>query len=326
MSVTGNKNMRKHIPIFLAAVLLSGSVLIYSTQSAKADLTTDIATCAVSISGLGGQVNNWINTGLSKLSGLLHLGGSLNPVPTNDIPANGEARIRACASQVLIGQTNNYVLSYVNKILNAYKINDYFNYANTIANDVYVFKQIKGLSPTEQAIVRARVAQKLKQDIGNVDFTPVYQKRSLTALNLSSLTTGKVWADAQFAVLDNPFVATPQGQKFVSNLNADQIYANSQYAADQQIVNSQGKKDAYKCSATGDCNITYPAQYITSQIDTKIAQIFGQEVKPQDNSTAIIQLLTQFIGDSTATKQLSKPLQKGEDLSNAFSNPNDGQQ
>lgn len=316
--------MRKYYSIFLLAIMLSGFVFISSAKTSKADIISTVLTCTAEASGLTSQINNWINEGLNKAASFLHLGGlaGLNPVPTNDIPANSDARLRACASQALISATDVYVTGYVNDVMNKYKINDYFNYANTLANDVYVFKQIKNLPPTEQAIIRARVAQKLRQDIKPPDFTPVYQKRSLTALNLSNLTKGNVWADAQYAVLDNPFVATPQGQQYVSNLNADRIYSNSQNAAGQQVGNSQGKKDAYQCSASGDCNIKYPAQYITSQIDSKIAQIFGQEVKPQDNATAIIALLSQFISNKTATKTLSTPLKdNNQTLSSQFSNP-----
>lgn len=320
--------MRKQYSIFLLAIMLSGFVFVSSAQTSKADIFSTVATCAAEASGLTGKINTWINTGLDKVASFFHLGGlaGLNPVPTNDIPANADARLRACASQTLITVTDSYVTGYVNNVMNKYKINDYFNYANTLANDVYVFKQIKNLPATEQVIIRARVAQKLRQDIKPPDFTPVYQKRSLTALNLSSLTTGNVWADAQYAVLDDPFVATPQGQRYVSNLNADQIYSNSQYAANQQVTNSQGKKDAYQCSASGNCNIQYPAQYITSQIDSKIAQIFGQELKPQDNATAIIQLLASFmsknIDDQTATQKLSAPIKdNNQTLDSQFSNP-----
>jgi hypothetical protein len=127
----------------------------------------------------------------------------------------------------------------------------------------------------------------------------LYKKRSLDAANINVSAFGDVVSSNALDGLDDPFQSTVIGQRLSAQDAASVAYSNALAAANSSISNGQGKKDAFDCKVDQitqktSCAVKYPAQYVTSQLDSKIAGLFGEQVKPQRNVSALTTFITKF--------------------------------
>ncbi len=309
--INKNKKIKSIVVTLFLALVLSTGIFVAQAQPAKADSLDVAATCAADLLGIDTAIDNAIHTVL----GWLGLGGLLSAqVPVDDKTNNAQTKLKRCLSSALIEANRKYVGTYINRLLAKYTIVDYLRYGVTLTNQIYVANQLKGMSEADKMVIQANVNNILKIVVKNsIDLSGIYKKRSLAALSLSKLGQGEVWANASMQVVGNPLAATPQGQQFMAELAAQDIASRAQNAASQAVNNSNGKKDAFNCNRSNSalsalCNVVYPAQYVTSQIDAKIQQLFGQQLTPQDNATAIALFYAKVAAGQAPAQVLGAPL------------------
>ncbi len=212
--------------------------------------------------------------------------------------ANKYQDVIDCAQETLTNLNHDFTGNFVDSVLKNYTINDYLSYAKNLAYTVYVAGQLKNHDPEAEFIVRQNI-QAMMGGNGNLDLDSLYKRRATISANFDPTKLVDGVTGSAFDSLDDPFTTTPMGQKLSFEMQSQQVLANAQNAASQNIANSQGKKDAFNCKADNSlgktlCSVKYPAQYVTSQVDSGISTLLGEQVKPQRNVTALTNFIRNF--------------------------------
>ncbi|MDB4940406.1 MAG: hypothetical protein JWO40_831 [Candidatus Doudnabacteria bacterium] len=217
------------------------------------------------------------------------------------------AILKDAAAMILTGINNRYSERFINDLQNQYKINDYLNYTRNLAEMVYTVDAISKESQLNAYVLRANIS-KQNGTCGTScpNLSPVYNKQTLDYINYADFLKGGAASENAYDRLSDSLLATPQGQKALAEANAGKVLGNATTAATMNLSTSNGQKDLLDCNNTQTssgivlqkCTVGSPAQYVSTQIGTKVNQLFGQTVKPYDG----ILSLRSFFSTSLAQK------------------------
>ncbi len=313
----------------LVVILSATFLLAFTPIKAQAFSLSDVICTGTIMDGLfglakdaignviGGKVKGVIGGAVGKITGGLGIGSvtGVNAVPVLDdgtnkklAGANKYQSLIDCAQENLHALNQSYVKDFVNGVLGNYTITNYLNYGKNLAYTVYVADQLKNADQEDELIIRANIQRMLDSSTPTIDLEPLYQRRAIASVDFTKLRQTADYSSAPYESILDPLVSTPFGQQLSSENTSQRVLGEAQGAASQSLANGQGKKDAFECKLDSDsgktlCAVKYPGQYITSQIDSKINSLFGEQVKPQRNVAAINEAFRQF--RNAAIKKLS---------------------
>jgi hypothetical protein len=291
------KKIKINIKLFSAVLAV---LLIVPTVSVQAAGVSSFVCSGTIMNKVAGELLKKIGGGLL---GSVTGGGE---VPTNDSDARAQLGaankyqdLIDCAQESLTKLNQDYTSNFINNVLSNYTITNYLNYSKNLAYKVYVAEQLKNADPQTDFILRKNIQKLIDNQVNNADLEALYKKRSLDAANINVSAFGDVVSSNALDGLDDPFQSTVIGQRLSAQDAASVAYSNALAAANSSISNGQGKKDAFDCKVDQitqktSCAVKYPAQYVTSQLDSKIAGLFGEQVKPQRNVSALTTFITKF--------------------------------
>lgn len=295
--------------IFIAITLVTtGSIFLVPKQ-----------TQAISLSSLCGGVSGMAGRYLTgAVAGAVNsIFGSHLKVPIEDQNADKTELLKSCVADMIRAENHKYTLNYVNNVIKKYKISDYLEYQKNLANTLYLSKQLKGREGEEVFLTKANIQRILSvtdKSIQKIDLKPIYKKRAINAVDFSQVYTAA--GNEAARVLEDPLISTPQGQRLASEAQAETDWLRAQSGAYANIQNSQGNKDQIDCSAKDSkgntvCNIKASAKFISDQIDSKISEIFGEQLKPQDHVDVMQDFIKILLGNKkTPAQKLGDPIKE----------------
>lgn len=353
--------MRKKIAAFLIALTLISGIGFYNAPQAQASI--DIggysfsAICALAGGGnfgnLIGEVlsdgvsafldtnivhvaEKWVMDHLDKIPGigkyLSGLGGlfNKNPVPVGDDSThakiqkqNTEEKIKNCAQVILTNMATKYAQNFVKQTLGKHKIGNYLVYSINLANQIYVNHELEGKSFTDQFLIKENINRIIRRSASQIDLRLVYNQRSLRVANFTKTSIADVVKSNAFYVLDDPLVSTPQGQQYLSEAAAQEVYAAAKSAADLQILGGGGSKDQFVCADKSvKCSVSVPAAQVNATIAAKDQALAKNDVQPQNLSSVLGTIVNNYISHKKTTSQeLDQMITNGN---TDQSNPNNG--
>ncbi|MHB8871616.1 MAG: hypothetical protein ACYC5G_04140 [Candidatus Doudnabacteria bacterium] len=292
--------------LFIALALTTTSSIFFIPKETQAISLTSL--CG-GVSGMAGRYLTGLVTGfVSSLFGS-------SEVPTDDKKTNATELLKSCVADMIRAENHKYTLNYVNDVIKKYKISDYLEYQKNLANTLYLSKQLKSREPEDVFLAKANIRRILsvtEKSIKNVDLKPVYKKRALNAVDFSKVYTST--SNAAASVLEDPLVSTPQGQKLAAEAQAETDWLRAQSGAAANIQNSEGNKDQIDCSSKDSkgnavCNIKASAKFVSDQIDSKISEIFGEQLKPQDHVDVMQDFIKILLGNKkTPAQKIGDPI------------------
>jgi hypothetical protein len=260
-------------------------------------------------------------------------------IPVIDLKLIFEEVLRGIIQGVLTHQAHSYTEKFVNQVQDKYKISDYLTYSKNIIESVYTVKALSERTKMDAFILKVNLSKQNGTDGGkSPDLTKLYNKQTLDYINYGDFLKGGAKAELAYERLTDPLYATPQGQKAFAENTSAKVLADAQQAAGANLAVSSGKKDLFECKdvkgASGinipKCIVSKPAQYVNSQIDSKIQSLFGEQLKPQNQVVSMLLLFGQTVAKKLGDSLLGGG--KGTNLvgdttalapSNPFGNVND---
>lgn len=176
-----------------------------------------------------------------------------------------------------------YVSSYINQILDKYKIKDYYNYAMNVKNEVYALKAMRGADDFHKQVLiniirdldgnpigRFRIPDWSRQlamaDYGNLfSNPPVFNSEAEVYMFLSQAGNMR---------------SQPMGQKSLAIMDAMKIHTDAYNATYANISQGGSNKDRYVCppDPSGqeqvDCLVNDPGKFITQHIESRLNALF----------------------------------------------------
>lgn len=294
--------------LFIAITLTTtGSIFLIPKETQAISLTS---LCG----GISGMAGRYL-TGL--VSGFIRSLFGSSEVPTDDKKANATELLKSCVADMIRAENHKYTLNYVNDVIKKYKISDYLEYQKNLANTLYLSKQLKGREGEEVFLTKANIQRILSvtdKSIQKIDLTPIYKKRAINAVDFSQVYTAA--GNEAARVLEDPLISTPQGQRLASEAQAETDWLRAQSGAAANILNSQGNKDQIDCASKDSkgnvvCNIKASAKFVSDQIDSKISEIFGEQLKPQDHVDVMQDFIKILLGNKkTPAQKLGDPIKE----------------
>ncbi len=298
--------------------LIAGLFIAIALTTTSSIFLVPKETQAISLSSLCGGISGMTGRYLTGLvTGFLSSLFGSSKVPIKDEQADTTELLKSCVADMIRAENHKYTLNYVNDVIKKYKISDYLEYQRNLANTLYLSKQLKGREGEEVFLTKANIQRILSvtdKSIQKVDLTPIYKKRALNAVDFSQVYTAA--GNEAARVLEDPLISTPQGQRLASEAQAETDWLRAQSGAAANIQNSQGNKDQIDCSAKDSngnaiCTIKSSAKFVSDQIDSKINEIFGEQLKPQDHVDVMQDFIKLLLGNKkTPAQKLGDPIKE----------------
>ena len=232
--------------------------------------------------------------------------------------------VLASAGVTMLKSANErYTRQFLSEAMDRYKITDYQRYANDLINDVFVNQQLVKMTRTDAYLMKANIRQLSGQpDVQGLDV--VARKQAYDSFNIYD--TNRVEAGADFyeflGQTSNFIDTTPQGRKLAAEARADRLLSEAKAAAAQELSSGNGFKSSYSCTRanlkdsytdirnqyddvssrtltdTGalnaglitlnNCVVQNPASYVTNSINSKIDELYANQVKPSSYYSAFL--------------------------------------
>lgn len=214
--------------------------------------------------------------------------------------------LKEAAQYALVQMNHSYTERYVQKLSDRYRINDYATYARNLAENVYSVRDIATRTDLAAYLVRVNISKLNGTDTANTDLKAIYTRESLKNVDYSAFLKGGAESLNAYRTLTDPLISTPMGQRMMAEADAQSVFGNAQAAAAMNIANSHGQKDLLDCRNTSNsgtmtvsnCLVDKPAEYVTSQLDSKISSLFNEQLIPQDH----LLVIKSFFGSTLAKK------------------------
>ncbi|GAC1413399.1 MAG: hypothetical protein NVSMB66_5280 [Candidatus Doudnabacteria bacterium] len=214
--------------------------------------------------------------------------------------------LKEAAQYALLNINHTYTEQYINKLNDRYRIRDYANYARNLAENVYSVRDIATRTDIAAYLVRVNISKLNGTDTEGTDLKKIYNRESLKNVDYSAFLKGGAEAENAYRALTDPLLTTPMGRQIVAESDAQNVFGNAQTAATLDILSGKGQKDLLDCSDKNNngtmkvtnCLVNEPANYVTSQLDSKIQSLFKEQLIPQDH----LLVIKSFFGSTLAKK------------------------
>lgn len=247
------------------------------------------------------------------------------------------AIVKEAKVPILEGINRAFVTTFLNKALQKYKVNSYLQYIGNLADTVYVGDQIVQNNPKETYKIK-KIIEKIRHPNASTAATDaeldkIYAKEAADNAAKSKLTpeqqTRESSADFLLRVnqAQNFLANTSQGRKLLATNVATEIMSTADAAA-RLSLQGGAYKDSYECRPTGtdstqrtastvSCAIKNPANYIATQINSKIEESYGNQTKPNDAISGFVIAIASRFANKLADKIFNTNARTtlGEDVS-----------